>query len=701
MLSVISGAAIATDPLPPWVRLPPRAGAPLDWSHRHLVHSNPQTEIDAARAGQRGEWERQQDDPRFLSAVLSKERRISHGSGVRQFREVERVGDQTRPGGGAPAGGEHRDWSYFLGFTAGAGASNVFPAKYSFDIAAAPDCTKDFVAFPTNAAGSGFVAGTPGSAQGSFTGSPLVGQTVTLQSGSRALVLTASAASNAGANFQIGGTTAVTAANLAAAIVRLGSAVGVTATVNLSAVTVTALGPGNSGITVSETLSNFFWNVGGGNPLAGGTGTAGQSTILAFNGLYSSCGSPFPRVLWSYNTGTGSRSRGSPVLSLDGTQVAFVQTSAANVASLVVLKWRSGDGGIVTPVTLAASATYLGCTAPCMKVVPFNGARNATNSQPYYDYLNDVVYVGDDGGVLHKFTGVFQGEPVETVAAPWPATISAGNLLSSPVYDSASDRVFVGSAAGVASGGQLHSFAPATGTLVSSARLTQSSSTGVAEAPVVDSSAQKLYVFVGASAAAANGTTCTGTPCMAVHQFDTNFAANSSGVSVQTGRGTTAIRMLAGSFNDAYFASAVPASPSGSLYVCGSQSAAQQRATLWRIQVSNNVLGAATEGPRLANGASECSGITIVKNGAAEYLFTSVSASGNQPACTGACLYMFNLTGITWATGTAASAGLPAPGGTGGIVVDNVSPVAGASQVYYATVTSPGNAIQAGQAGLQ
>ena len=49
--------------------------------------------------------------------------------------------------------------------------------------------------------------------------------------------------------------------------------------------------------------------------------------------------------------------------------------------------------------------------------------------------------------------------------------------------------------------------------------------------------------------------------------------------------------------------------------------------------------------------------------------------------------------------GSKGSAGLNAPGGTGGIIVDN-DVDGGGSQVYYSTRTSPGNAVQASQAGL-
>ena len=47
-----------------------------------------------------------------------------------------------------------------------------------------------------------------------------------------------------------------------------------------------------------------------------------------------------------------------------------------------------------------------------------------------------------------------------------------------------------------------------------------------------------------------------------------------------------------------------------------------------------------------------------------------------------------------------ATAGLNAPGGTGGIIIDNTQS-GGGSQIYYSTLTSPGNAVQASQVGLQ
>lgn len=59
---------------------------------------------------------------------------------------------------------------------------------------------------------------------------------------------------------------------------------------------------------------------------------------------------------------------------------------------------------------------------------------NDTASAPFVDYTNDVLYVGDDIGRLHTFSGVFAGTPGE-VTGVFPVAVSTGNVLSPPVYD--------------------------------------------------------------------------------------------------------------------------------------------------------------------------------------------------------------------------------------------------------------------------
>ena len=251
------------------------------------------------------------------------------------------AGDLTDSGAGQPvaAAKAEGDWAMSLlgNGTVGIG---MFPAKFTFDITAAPDCTNDFVVFNTSLTGA--AATTAASRNGTVSGTPNNGQTATIGG---TVVLTASTSDNTGTNFLIGGTTTITATNLAAAIARNGASVGVTATSAANVVTVTATTAGAQGnsITLAEAMTGFSW--------AGGTltGGVGRGNIVAFNQLYSTqgsvgglCNQNGPSVYWSYFTGTGAALT-SVVLSGDGTKVAFVENTAGG-ATLRILKWKAGEG---------------------------------------------------------------------------------------------------------------------------------------------------------------------------------------------------------------------------------------------------------------------------------------------------------------------------------------------------------------------
>jgi len=111
---------------------------PQDWSHHHLVFTQPSSIAQA--------WKLQQE-PRFRQQVLSRNisaRKQDHGAGF--------VGRRGEHGNGR-RNLEHADWGMSLLAGGGAGAG-VYPAKFTFDINATPDCTNDYVAFTTSLAGS-------------------------------------------------------------------------------------------------------------------------------------------------------------------------------------------------------------------------------------------------------------------------------------------------------------------------------------------------------------------------------------------------------------------------------------------------------------------------------------------------------------------------------------------------------------------
>src|SRR6266850_1955630 len=306
------------------------------------------------------------------------------------------------------------DWGRVLlaGGTVGIGQ---FPAKFTFDATAPPDCTNDFVAYNTGLVGAAATVAASGNLP--FTGQPIAGQTVTFFSPETSLTLTASILSNTGFFFQIGGTTTATATNLAAAIARNGAGVGLTGTSSGSTVIATALVNGAEG------------------------------NILTFNQLYSTqgsagglCNQDGPSVYWSYFTGTG-QALTSIVLSLDGTKVAFVE-NAAGGATLRILKWKAGEGtGAGYPVapttTLSAGQGWTAnCPAgtSCISSIAFNGSFQDTGSAPFHNYAADTLYVGDDSSRVHKFTGVFNGIPTE-VTTGWPIQVNGTANLTSPIYD--------------------------------------------------------------------------------------------------------------------------------------------------------------------------------------------------------------------------------------------------------------------------
>ena len=57
------------------------------------------------------------------------------------------------------------------------------------------------------------------------------------------------------------------------------------------------------------------------------TGSSSQASIVAYDNLYSSCSGQVPSVYWAFNT--GGKVTTSAVLSLTGSQLAFIQTPAS------------------------------------------------------------------------------------------------------------------------------------------------------------------------------------------------------------------------------------------------------------------------------------------------------------------------------------------------------------------------------------
>ncbi|MFZ0956105.1 MAG: hypothetical protein WAN60_07165 [Candidatus Sulfotelmatobacter sp.] len=112
-------------------------GVPDDWSHHHLIFSDPGSFADAVKQGSFERWYKVAADPRFI------------------FQQEKRVGWATGIGGGPPRGRIgplRKDWTMTLGSGGMVGAGQ-YPAKYQFGIATA-SCANDFVVYNTGLAGS-------------------------------------------------------------------------------------------------------------------------------------------------------------------------------------------------------------------------------------------------------------------------------------------------------------------------------------------------------------------------------------------------------------------------------------------------------------------------------------------------------------------------------------------------------------------
>ncbi len=138
-----------------------QTGAPDDWSHRHLIFSNPGTDEHAMRAGTLNAWMNITNDPRFIlqqkkragrsqTLALAGRNATVAGSPIEPWpvrkptpkpkpRPITRFGFAKRM---------HRDWG--LGVSTGNPSPVSYPAKWSFDTTTT-SCTNDFVVYPTGA----------------------------------------------------------------------------------------------------------------------------------------------------------------------------------------------------------------------------------------------------------------------------------------------------------------------------------------------------------------------------------------------------------------------------------------------------------------------------------------------------------------------------------------------------------------------
>jgi hypothetical protein len=299
--------------------------------------------------------------------------------------------------------------------------------------------------------------------------------------------------------------------------------------------------------------------------------------------------------------------------------------------------------------------------------ISYGSAGNSASS-PFVDYANDVAYVGADDGKLYKFTGVFNGTP----ALAWTSSALVSGPLNSPVYWPGGNRIFVTNRD---TNNTVDCYLWSVDASNPGSRLSLLIGHMVQDGPIVDPVTSQVFAFGFSS------------PSLYITQKPANFGA---GISAVVASPPSATSFYQGAFDDSYFGAGAEY---GHLYVCGTKS--NSRPTLYRIGfASGGVMNSSIDPYSLevGTGAAECSPLSELPYGGVDRLFLGVT-NNCSGSITGGCVESFDITSYYSSYFPAAPAVSPVAesGGTGGIIIDNMSSQPQAASIYFGTLT--GNTI--------
>jgi hypothetical protein len=555
-------------------------GRVQDWSYHHVTMSGGLPAADLERA---------KTEPRMLFRLVERNRFSASG----ENRRFGRGGRDPRRPVRSQSAGLKIDWSIPLG--AGIVAPDMFPAKYSFDIAAAPSCANDYVVYGLNVAG----------------------------------------------------------------------------------------------------VNN------------------GQANLVGVKNLYSGtgglCGAS-PTVNWAYNGSTsGGAVLTSPVISLDGQRIAYVESAAAATV-FHILTWRAGQG---TSATAAVTPTLNGSctgtialpTSSCLKSVTLSSSSSDTLSSPWIDYQTDKAFVGTNDGKIYRISCVFNcvlnSNPTIdwTYSLPVAGTGGAAAQPNGPLYDYPSGRLFVGDQLGelwvinakgatptlnagpvMIGGGGCTTTNPPGRTGTPAPCTANGGSFGIADTVIMDSAgaSQRIFAFSG------NDGTAGASAVVAQVKMDfTGLVRTHIGLG-SVGNTTTNVNIHNGAFDNNYFG----ATPStGELFVCGTGPGDTNPYHYWigftAYPVMNSTpTGSIARSPTAAGLA--CAPFTEIYNpnidlGNGDH---DLLISGLMGAGTNGQIITNDISSGSIAVGLS---NVNYPGGVSGIIVDNISTSGQAASVYFST----------------
>jgi hypothetical protein len=438
-----------------------------------------------------------------------------------------------------------------------------------------------------------------------------------------------------------------------------------------------------------------------------------QANLVGINNLYttgtSPCNGGSPWVAFAYNTvtQTGGQIKTSPTLSVDGTKVAFVEsTGGASYFHVLVLPNPipappSQSGTVLSPLTPT------GCTTPttpgCMTTLTIESSATNSNSSPWVDYNKDTAYVGADNGVLYKITPVFGGgAPALVSTGGWPVTVTASSqtnkVLTAPVVDDTASRIFIGDGYGYLYGVNLTNPGTSMAT-VTVGWVGHGAGTGVVDPPIAvtdsaNSATDQVFVFTGCSIVNGIGG--------AVSQIPANFTSSttlttSNTVDLGSASGTgdcTTGNVHSGTFDNAFW---LNGSTSGHMISCGFVSGTVAKPLIpsnpkmYFFPFASNVITSAGSSAFVVNNTKgdECSPLTEFYDGTTDRMFFGVGSTTDgflESSTITTSLTTPNCTGTPTSSCVTSPSSL---GGTSGIVIDNqVSN--GGTNIYFSTL-APGS----------
>jgi hypothetical protein len=653
-----------------------------DWTSRHVIFTNPGSEMDALMNGHRQEWRSFVNNPRYIAQQLrrsaARSGRLTAGTSAFTEPKTEDFGRH-----GINSGSIGAAWtSNVTSGTADEGTGKgVYPAVYTADFDT-PSCTADYAVYPVNVLGTSSQPGlvvynhlyVNSTSNGFCTGlsKPDV----------FASYYVYTTATELGAIYTIQGSPVISESGTQIAFVVNDSAHGY---LRFYVITLPSKADGTIGAPTELTDAGTE---------AGASGAHGTQTTT--NGTVSD-------VLLLSND---DQALTSPWVDFT-TNTAYVASSGGKIYKIENV---FGDTGTTVPTEVTTAPWPFqpsgGTTVLTSPVVDpqtgdiIVGATSGTD-------IGDLFCVTSAGAACGTTTAEGHFTVATSVTNPAGTTNTDGGIFDAPVVlDNGSTTGTTGWA-----------FAEATYT-------TESTTTGAG--PTHGTATTDVYAVLAQAPISSTG-------------FGTVIGEDMGTVSVKS-TGTTGTapptvtvtspNLYSGDFDNEYYSTTSPTTYSGNLYFCGNASVTVTTDTgnvaydttpeLWRIGFGSGTGNGSFTGSPVAlytlasnatDVASGCTPLTEFFNQSAnsgagqDYLFLGVSGYGAPTDCDGdGCVMNFKLP-ATGGSSLAPTAEYSLGGngdGSSGIVIDNQAPTAtypGSSQIYFGNLQS-GDSTGISQAGL-